>query len=490
MDGGTTTVDTPSFSSVDELVESLPSGQQQRARRFLEFYNVDDVPTMTAISEVLTGSDLNKIRQFSDGNISAYFDGAPLATEARAVFDGLNKLEGEAQLNELLGMAEVNDNMMGLRSLLMSEKIADGAELQAILGHEGVDNLNQVWYVLQNDAVPSGRALLDMLELDSINHILDIDPALDLDPSTGGGSASPEYETFADNLVTDFNATSGLPSNVRRADNSVLLAEVRGWQGSGAYPGRDDWVVVVMRSGAQVQRGGPGDSSFFSLADTSMSQVDYWESLQVNPHEIYGYRPYVEVFQLPSDTEVAIARTASNPQLGGGGAWQVYISDYDNLVGVQTSGQGNQIRLQQTQLSDLLEDPMIEDIVNSGIATQAQVESIYNVRPGQIQHPATFADILTHPKVRNNDDVVSTFQTGKVETDFAMQTLLNHPKVGNSGELLELFEHPLIPDGFTLRECLDFDFIVDAEHLLQQLRHAGSNSLEDLMFMFETYSNS
>lgn len=488
-DAAPVNVDAPAFDTVDELIESLPNGQRQRAQRFLSYYEIEDVPTMSAIAETITGTDLNKIRMFSESNLNAFFDGAPLGSQPRAVFDGLNKLSGEAQLTDMLAMAEVEGNMFGLRSLLMSDKISSGTELQTILAHEGVDNLNQVWYVLQNDAVPSGARLLEMLELDSINHILDIDPALDLAPSTAG--ASPEYETFADNLVGEFNTSSGLPSAVRRVDNPVLLAEVRGWQGSGSYPGRDDWVTVTMRAGTQVQRGGPGESSFFSLADTSMSQVEYWQSLQVDPHDIFGYRPFVEIHQLPSDMEVAIARTAANPQLGGGGAWQVYISDYDALIGVQTTGQGNQVRLRQTALDEVLDDPLVDEIVNSGLVSQSQIESIYNSRSGQIQHPATFADVLTHPKVNSSDELVAIFNTGKVETDFAMQTLLNHPKVGNSTELLDLFQEPLVPNGFTLRELLNYDYIVDGNHLLQQLRWAGpGTTLDDLENIFEQYSTS
>ena len=58
-------------------------------------------------------------------------------------------------------------------------------------------------------------------------------------------------------------------------------------------------------------------------------QVAYWESLQVQAHPTFGYRPNVGIFDLNATTTVAISRTLANPQHGEGGAWQIYVENYE-----------------------------------------------------------------------------------------------------------------------------------------------------------------
>jgi len=61
-------------------------------------------------------------------------------------------------------------------------------------------------------------------------------------------------------------------------------------------------------------------------------QTAYWESLQVQAHPTFGYRPMVGVFDLEQPTVVAIAKTLANPQFGEGGAWQIYVEDYETIL--------------------------------------------------------------------------------------------------------------------------------------------------------------
>jgi hypothetical protein len=61
--------------------------------------------------------------------------------------------------------------------------------------------------------------------------------------------------------------------------------------------------------------------------------VDYWESLQVKAHPEFGYRAMVGVFDIKNDSiVVAISKTLANPQYGAGGAWQIYVGNFDEVL--------------------------------------------------------------------------------------------------------------------------------------------------------------
>ncbi len=57
-------------------------------------------------------------------------------------------------------------------------------------------------------------------------------------------------------------------------------------------------------------------------------KVVYWESLQVKENTQYGYRTLVGVFDITDTIVVAIAKTLANSQYGEGGAWQIYVENF------------------------------------------------------------------------------------------------------------------------------------------------------------------
>lgn len=131
-------------------------------------------------------------------------------------------------------------------------------------------------------------------------------------------------------VIEAFRADTGI--DAVWVSDTLLLNTVKGWQGSGDYPGVDEWATATIPAGLDLYGGLPGQSEYYTISQTLINtdtlQAPYWESLQVKPHPTFGYRPNVGIFDLNATTTVAIARTLANPQYGTGGAWQIYMENY------------------------------------------------------------------------------------------------------------------------------------------------------------------
>jgi hypothetical protein len=135
-------------------------------------------------------------------------------------------------------------------------------------------------------------------------------------------------------LLSSFKITTGI--NAINSSDNTLLNTVKGWQGSGSYPGVDDWEIFEIPAGTKLYGGLPGQSEFYSveksLLDVNFDKASYWNSLQVSPHPQFGYRPKVGEYTVNTTIKVAVSKTLANPQHGAGGAWQVFVDDFVNKV--------------------------------------------------------------------------------------------------------------------------------------------------------------
>jgi len=131
-------------------------------------------------------------------------------------------------------------------------------------------------------------------------------------------------------LLNAFKSSTGI--NAVKSTDNALLNQVKSWQGSGDYPGVDDWEIFEIPAGTKLYGGIPGQSEFYSvektLIDADFNKVDYWESLQVKAHPQFGYRPKVAEYTLNSPLKVAVAKTLANSQYGAGGGWQVFVDNF------------------------------------------------------------------------------------------------------------------------------------------------------------------
>ncbi|MFC2097010.1 hypothetical protein ACFLSI_01620 [Bacteroidota bacterium] len=139
-----------------------------------------------------------------------------------------------------------------------------------------------------------------------------------------------EPEVITNEIIESFCFETGIEA-VYVIDTS-LLSTVMSWQGSGDYPGVDDWATAKIPNNFNLYGGLPGQSEYYSIdltiIDADTIKVDYWESLQVKAHPEFGYRPMVGVFYLKDTIVVAISKTLANPQYGEGGAWQIYVEHF------------------------------------------------------------------------------------------------------------------------------------------------------------------
>lgn len=134
--------------------------------------------------------------------------------------------------------------------------------------------------------------------------------------------------------LDQFNQSSGF--NAILVTDSAAVAEAKGSQGSGEYPGVDDWFAVEIDFGNVVLGGLPGQSAFYSILETYYlsggNKEAYWKMLQVKPHPMFGYRKFLGCFQINQKIHAAISKTLANPQYGVGGGWQLYINNYTTTL--------------------------------------------------------------------------------------------------------------------------------------------------------------
>ncbi|MDC1285664.1 hypothetical protein N8Z33_03145, partial [Flavobacteriaceae bacterium] len=134
--------------------------------------------------------------------------------------------------------------------------------------------------------------------------------------------------------ANDFFSTTGI--KITKATDDGILAGAKKWQGKGDYPGVDDWEVYEIPAGSKIYGGIPGQTGFYStfdnLQNVNFDKIKYWESLQVKPDDILGFRPKVAEYTTKETIKVAISKTLANSQFGKGGGWQVFVDDFANKL--------------------------------------------------------------------------------------------------------------------------------------------------------------
>ncbi len=152
--------------------------------------------------------------------------------------------------------------------------------------------------------------------------------------STKVGTNSSISKKNAYSLLPDFRQISGIQA-IEASDDSLLIKAKR-WQGSGNYIGVDNWQVFEIPADTKLYGGLPGQSEFYSIEQSlkavNNNKIKYWESLQVAPNPTMGFRPRVGEFLLNLPTKVAVSFTLANPQFGKGGAWQIFVIDFQHKL--------------------------------------------------------------------------------------------------------------------------------------------------------------
>ena len=119
-------------------------------------------------------------------------------------------------------------------------------------------------------------------------------------------------------------------------ENATPSQLARSWQGSGKYPGVDDYVDITVKKGTILYRGEPNGTEYFTTLD-AIEQSDkvatkIFEGLQVEKNPIHGYRGIMQGYIFNDDVASAYGITYANIQFGAGGLPQYYIPNVKDLI--------------------------------------------------------------------------------------------------------------------------------------------------------------
>ena len=113
-------------------------------------------------------------------------------------------------------------------------------------------------------------------------------------------------------------------------------AIAKSWQGSGKYPGIDDYSDVVVKKGTILYRGEPNGTEYFTtleaIEQSGRDSTKIFEGLQVEKHPIHGYRTEMEGYIFNEDLASAYGITKANPQFGRGGLPQYFVPNVEEYI--------------------------------------------------------------------------------------------------------------------------------------------------------------
>jgi RHS repeat-associated protein len=113
-------------------------------------------------------------------------------------------------------------------------------------------------------------------------------------------------------------------------------AMAKKWQGSGAYPGVDDWSNIPIKKGTKIWGGAPGQSNFYTTEEVMQSvgndATKLNQGLQVRKGDYPQFRPGMTQYEVTQDITVGYSKALANPQYGAGGSDQYYISNYEDVL--------------------------------------------------------------------------------------------------------------------------------------------------------------
>jgi len=131
--------------------------------------------------------------------------------------------------------------------------------------------------------------------------------------------------------------SSGNPPNSDKTgleDQAKIDVAVKNQQAGNYKP--DAWECRWLRQGDLIYSGLPGQTEYYTTRQTvdasGKSAPRLWESLQVAPHIVFGYRTEVMEYQVQTDIRVPYGKCQANPQYGDGGGEQFFIADFKTAL--------------------------------------------------------------------------------------------------------------------------------------------------------------
>jgi hypothetical protein len=110
----------------------------------------------------------------------------------------------------------------------------------------------------------------------------------------------------------------------------------KSWQGTGAYPGVDDWTNISINKGTKIWGGAPGQSNFYTTEEVMQSIGNHAtklnQGLQVGKGNYSQFRPGMTQYEVTQDITVGYSKALANPQYGTDGFDQYFVPDYDSIL--------------------------------------------------------------------------------------------------------------------------------------------------------------
>jgi len=98
----------------------------------------------------------------------------------------------------------------------------------------------------------------------------------------------------------------------------------------------DQWTMTTLRKGDVVYGGLPGQSAYYTSERTLLAsrytRESLFQSLQVRPDPVLGYRPLVGVYEVTQNVRVPTGIVNANPELGVGGCDQFFINNFSRVL--------------------------------------------------------------------------------------------------------------------------------------------------------------
>lgn len=169
--------------------------------------------------------------------------------------------------------------------------------------------------------------------------------------SSSGAVKAGETVRLESEAVSDVSKGTKATSKIAEVEDGINAVEVgkisesvsktpseiaRSWQGTGKYPGIDDYVDVAVEKGTVLYRGEPNGTEYFTTLDaieqSGRDATKLFEGLQVEKNPIHGYRGEMQGYIFNEDVASAYGITNANPQFGKGGLPQYYVPDVQDLI--------------------------------------------------------------------------------------------------------------------------------------------------------------
>jgi YD repeat-containing protein len=103
----------------------------------------------------------------------------------------------------------------------------------------------------------------------------------------------------------------------RVSDNIDVASIAKKWQGSGAYPGIDDWKNITIKKGTKVWGGTPGQSPFYTTDEMMKAAgndaTKLFEGLQVSKGNFVQYRPGMTLYEVTQDITELLQQITYTP---------------------------------------------------------------------------------------------------------------------------------------------------------------------------------